>query len=168
MNNTSITGVMVTQRFTNLPIQLITALHKNLEEDFKWIKSQSSQSSSSVSAKKKAKHDKGSNNDNIDDDVAALSTLKYAILFSTCSIVEDNNTKKRKEEKQKEESFNLLGRKSSVIFNNFEEESYFDYADAAIVFQPNLSCIPSKHVAAALISMSKLSHCVKDIGGLLS
>lgn len=43
------TGILVHKRFTNLPLQLMTALHRNLEEDISWAKQQASEDAESDS-----------------------------------------------------------------------------------------------------------------------
>jgi len=98
-------GVMLHQRFTNLPIQLIPSLHSNLLEDIGW-------------ARKLKEGDEGSEGGSY----LEFKSLQYVLLLSKCNL--EGGTC----------PLDVTGN-SSLLFDSFEDECYAQSADVTILFQ---------------------------------
>ena len=58
---------------------------------------------------------------------------------------------------------NILGSASTVLFDQFEDETYFEHAEAGILFRAGVSFCPTEYVVGMLISVSNLKACVACI-----
>ena len=159
-------GLYIHARVTNLPNELIAALHKNILQDFQWI----------------------TNNDEIYDDISLqdrFRALNYLLFISTCcesNSNSDNNSKKRKKsesnannEKRSEGTHPVadVGKRvvadrsalrcNGLILDHFEDEIFHNEAIASIlVTQPNQMYI------ASLIPMNKYENCIATLNTMLA
>ena len=152
------TSIMIHNRFTNLPLPLIGALHRNLEEDISWAKQQANNDSSiqKVDNLNQSSDDLNSQ----DNDKNDFGVINFIILLSTCTFTEDsqfnfdgNNSNK---------SYNVTGN-SSIIFDLFEDECYFQNCSSAVLFKCKESYYKDSPMVAMLIPISKLTVVINSI-----
>ena len=143
---TTRTGVMIHRRFCNLPIQLIGALHRNFEEDITWIRSSESKDSDAEPATRKS-----------------FIAMKYMLLFCQCTLGEDSKVALLSQLVKNKGAVSILGSASAILFESFEEDMYFQHAEAAIVFRPAVSFCPTEFLAGLLVPVAKLKECVEGI-----
>ena len=160
------TGLLLHKRFTNLPLQLVGALHRNLEEDVSWAQQQatdddelaqedyiSSSNSSSSSTKNKAT--KGTN---------FFAEARNVILLCECEVSKDGKSAFAFPEPSS--CYSVLGSCSDIVFSCFEDEVYLQHATAAVLFRPPKSLCGTELVAL-LVPISKLQKCATGICDLL-
>jgi hypothetical protein len=176
----SSTGILLHKRFTNLPIQLVGALHRNLEEDISWAqqqasdeddeeKSDNSGSSGSSSSSAGAKPNKLAPSRNF------FADARHVILLSECSVMGAGKGGSKGGTAPVAVGYSLadhachsvLGSCSSdIVFECFEDEVYLQHATAAVLFRP-----PKQHcttdLVALLVPISKLKTCVNGICALV-
>jgi hypothetical protein len=100
------TGVMLHRRFSNLPLELVGALHANLEEDLGWAKSV---------------------HESDDSEQNDFLPMQQILLIAACSC-DDSQVK------QRGKVLNVLGR-ADFLFEHFDDEIYFQNATSAYAFQ---------------------------------
>jgi len=96
-------GILLHSRFTNLPIQLITPLHKNLIDDIKWAKTEGSKS------------EKG---------------LKKVLLLSSCNISDNDNTNKTTS--KSENSITDVTGSSNIMHDYFENDIFCQHSNGIL------------------------------------
>jgi hypothetical protein len=183
------TGVLLHQRFSNLPPQLIGHLHRNLNEDLGWAQGLSESND-------------GSGDGSSAEDHSVFKALKHILLVAPCTMnqpEQHGNSKANKKRKKGDRSSSSsssgnsggddasvsnIGKvpidvtgSTSVIFDNFEDEVYFQEATCSFSFMPsahgagpensNGFCIGAP-VTVALLPASSFSSCVKGIMKLLN
>lgn len=160
------TGLLLHKRFTNLPIQLVGALHRNLEEDVSWAQQQASDEddelaldeceSSSSSANKPSSAKKIKRQANF------FAEARYVLVLCECAVPKDKSAYTLTDNA----CYDVLGSCSDIIFASFEDEVYLQHASAAVLFRP-----PKQHcltdLVALLVPISKLKTCVNGICALI-
>lgn len=131
------TLLMLESRFSNLPLQLITPLFRNMEHDLEWVQSSDSGSAVSVST------------------VAQFSHVNTLLFICPCSLSGEASVPAGS-------CLDVLG-SSIVMFDNFEAEVFFEEASAAIAYQSPLK----SHLVAMLLPLSKLKNCIKTLQTML-
>jgi hypothetical protein len=102
--------LLLHKRFSNLPLQLVAALHANLEEDLGW-----------------AKHNHESNDKEVND----FLSMNQILLLAACSSDDFKG-------KPSTSAMNVLGR-SDLLFECFEDEVYLQNASSAFLFKSKAS-----------------------------
>lgn len=145
-------GILLHQRFSNLPIELIGPLHRNLEEDLSWAQTKT--------------HSDDDNDEPLEGSVARSATffsdLAYVLLLCPVGASKDFDVSGVK-------AHSVLGT-AALTFDSFEDEVYFQHAEAAVVFKPSKACgagYEENAVVAALVPVKRMKDCVKGICALL-
>lgn len=133
--DTCLTGIMLQGRFMNLPLTLIPPLHRQLLVDVTWARDE----------EKKNKVDKN-----------VFSKLEYVLLLSPCSRQVANG--------QEAQSPDITG-DSSLLFDYFEDEIYFQESLASIMFKPKCAGVT---FAVALVPLSSIDSCIESLKNMLS
>eukprot|EP01038_Epipyxis_sp_PR26KG_P011686 gene11686-15648_t len=174
------TGLMIHKRFSNLPIQLIGPLHRNLEDDLLYAK-QLSSSNSNFSNNKQNNFTFSDNNNNnkiltvdtsvvtsvasfIDDDDHLFNNIQYLLLFSP---ITSSHNDILSTSTSSNNIIDVTGN-SSLIFHLFEDEIFFQNCSIAYLFKPSssISYIKQSLQVAMLIPVSKLKLCINNINKL--
>eukprot|EP01032_Pedospumella_encystans_P010243 gene10243-11992_t len=161
------TGLLLHKRFTNLPIQLVGALHRNLEEDISWAQQQASdedddlaldESESSTSSASKSKKSAASARPS-----NFFAEVRNVLLLCECAVPTEGKSAYALGDST---CHSVLGSCSDVVFACFEDEVYLQHASAAVLFRP-----PKQHcltdLVALLVPVSKLKTCVNGICELI-
>ena len=144
------TAVMIQGRFINLPLQLIPSLHGALLGDLEWA-----QNEENSVGKKKVKQTSASSGDDTAVEVEPkFSEIEYVLLLSPCTRQVD------KGQDQSTFSPDVTNDSSSLLYDHFEDEIYFQESLASIFFKPRCA---DTTFAAALVPVSSLSACVEGI-----
>lgn len=119
-------GFLFHGRFTNLPIQLIYEIHRNLFEDIRWAQQYKRSTGSHSSAN-------ADGNDGDDDgvdlnEIKQFQSIESLFFIANCSFTEDVKPSTLK-------TFDSVLGWNNLIFHNFEDEHYFQEADVAIIGQ---------------------------------
>ena len=120
-------------RFSNLPLQLIGVLHRNLLEDLGW--SQRQRESEGVS---------------INSDSFNFASVQHILLLARVSKPDDMSRCTR----------DVTG-SSSLLFDLFEDEVYFQASIAAVIMPSRVN--PEFAIVAAILPVNVLERCVKQI-----
>ena len=140
------TAVMIQGRFINLPLQLIPSLHGALVEDLEWAKKEEKSAN-------KAKKVGTSSNSSEESVVPKFAGIEYILLLSPCT--------RQVEKGQDKSTFSPdITSDSSIMFDHFEDEIYFQESLASVFFRPR--CADTTY-AAALVPVSSLDSCVENI-----
>ena len=141
------TAMMIQGRFINLPLQLVPSLHGSLVEDLEWAKREEN------SASKKNKKTTTSSSSSDEAVIPKFANIEYILLLSPCT--------RHVEKGQDASTFSPdVTSDSSILFDHFEDEIYFQESLASVFFKPR--CADTTY-AAALIPVSSLSSCVENI-----
>jgi hypothetical protein len=155
------TGLLLHKRFTNLPIQLVGALHRNLEEDVSWAQQQATDDdeevveSTSSSGQKASKSNQGGN---------FFAEARNVVLFCECAVSKEGKSAYTLGEGNT--CYNVLGSCSDIIFACFEDEVYLQHATAAVLFRP-AKTLCTTDLVALLVPISKLKKCANGICELI-
>ena len=103
--NRDLSGILIYRKFSNLPLELVSPLHKSLIDDLQWAKSVGSD----ISA----------------DDKAFYSAMTHVVLFALLSSSEGLG---------KERSIDITGN-SSILFDYFEDEIYHQRSSFSVIFK---------------------------------
>ena len=143
------TAVMIQGRFINLPLPLVPSLHGALVEDLEWAKKEEGEKKGTETASSRG------NADAVDP---KFSDIEYILLLSPCG------RQVEKGQDMKAFSPDVTGDSSSLLFDHFEDEIYFQESLASVFFKPR--CADTTYVAA-LVPVSSLDSCVKNIKKLV-
>ncbi len=139
-------AMMLHARYTNLPLQLIAPLHSNLYEDFKWSKKE---------AKSIPKDDPEK------EEFDAFVNIEYVLMLA---IVTSEDFKGG----IKNGAVEVTG-SSSLLFDSFEDEIYFNESLASVLFKlENVGEGSSGLCVASLVPVTSLEICNKSIETLVS
>lgn len=155
--NADTTGLLFHHRFSNLPLQLIGHLHRNLEEDVVWAKQFATEEEAENSDINKSSSSSSSSGGTKTKNF--FHTLSHVLLLCPVSGAE--------------KTFDLAGvtdvlGSSAVMFDMFEDEVYFQHATSAVLFKPAKgSNCGWEQLVAVMVPVNKLKECVKGISALL-
>lgn len=137
-------GILLYDRFVNLPVELIYHLSRNLKEDLDWITT-------------------STNNEISNEVIAQFRSIKKLIFF--VPLCENESSSSSSSSSSTVED--VTGR-STIFFNRFEDETYFQHADVA--FQMKLGSKPFKtsNYVMMVVPKSKLGTIVDELQTLLS
>ena len=142
-----VTGIFLHQRFSNLPLELIAHLHRNLDEDLGWAQQL---------------HDSNSDG-NAAQEISEFKSLQFVILIACCEM--QQGTTKIDLGPPAANTVSDVSGSPSLLFHNFEDESYFQEAICTVLFKP----AQSEHtLCASLIPVASLRRCVQQIASLVS
>jgi len=141
-----VTGIFIHQRFANLPLELISHLHKNLDEDLGW-----------------AQQLHASNSDgNAAQEASDFKSLQFVILLACCDL--QGGASQSKPDLSGSAVVDVSGN-PSLLFHNFEDEAYFQEAISTVLFKPR----QSEHtLCASLIPVASLRKCSFEITKLVT
>ena len=137
-----VTGIFVHQRFSNLPLELISHLHRNLDEDLGWAQQL---------------HNSDSDGNAAAQEASDFKSLQFVILLACCDV------QGPKLDLGGTNVVDVSG-SSALMFHNFEDESYVHEAITTVMFKPSQSEVP---LCASLIPVASLRKCWLDISKLL-
>lgn len=162
------TGLLLHKRFTNLPIQLVGALHRNLEEDMSWAQQQATDEDESAqeNAVTSGSSSAGKNTAQKGNFFAEVRNL---VLFCECTVSKEGRSTYALSEGSASSAgtcYNVLGSCSDVVFANFEDEVYLQHASAAVLWRPPRS-LCNTDLIALLVPVSKLKKCANGICELI-
>ena len=140
LSNLKSTLLMLHARFSNLPLELIAPLFRNVEHDLEWVQSSDNNSAVTVST---AEHFSGTEN---------------VLLLTPCSFSEGSVVKI-----PAGGCVDILGA-TDVFFDYFEDETFLEECNAAVVFQTTGL---KKTIAAILLPISKLTKCTHTLNEIL-
>lgn len=176
---------MLHGRYMNLPLKLITPLHTNLMEDFRWAQTQESAAASVTSASSCASESASS--------TGVFSKIELILLVAPCSrqgtkcILIITSTSYRSNSSvfgtklhfhftyhltqritrvitgSSASSADVTG-DSTLLFHNFEDEIFCQESVATVIFTPSTSS--SSHVAA-VIPLSSFDTCLSALSKML-
>lgn len=176
-SSTAGAGLLLHQRFSNLPIELIGPLHRNLEEDLSWAKQRNNIDGDGDSDDEddKNKNKKGAASSSSSSSSSKSSDGKHPHFFATlahvlllCPVGGASLKEFDLSGSGGTRAHDVLGG-SSLTFNSFEDEVYFQCAAAALLFKPPKSCNAAyeEGVVAVLVPAEKVKSCVNGICALL-
>ena len=134
------TLLLLHTRFSNLPLELIAPLFRNVIHDLEWVQSSENNSAVTVTT------------------AAQFIGVEQILLICPCSFVESAATKIHAGG-----CVDICG-SSSVLFDNFEDETFFEECTAAVMYQTKGL---KKTVAAILFPVSKLTKCTQALHEML-
>lgn len=135
-----VTGIFLHQRFSNLPLELISHLHRNLDEDVGWAQQL---------------HDTDTDG-NAAQEASEFKSLQFVILLACCDI-------QGPKQDIGSSAIDVSG-SSSLLFHNFEDESYFQEAISTVLFKPPQS---EHRLCASLIPVASMKKCHLNISSLI-
>jgi hypothetical protein len=145
-------------RFSNLPLPLISPLHKNLVDDLKWAQQ---------------------DGEGLDLNFKPLTHVLLLTTASTSSSSSSSSSSSRGggtggggDSSGSSSSSAPAGSKnikdvtgmSTVLFDNFEDDVFFQQAQGALAWQPSVS---KQTIVAALVPINKLNTCLSMIDDLI-
>ena len=141
-------GVLLHRRFSNLPLDLIGPLHKNLKEDIDWILSDQTELDESI--------------------IKTFANIQNLIILATCKVLGDNKSDKSKILKDVREGrgVNLINSPSIISFDYFEDEIFLSEASEATLIKNNASSDNFDCIAIMVLSINKLKDCIRSIDKL--
>lgn len=139
LSNLQKTLMMLHARFSNLPLELIAPLFRNIEHDLEWVQ----HSENTAVAVSTAEHFNGT---------------EHVLLICPCSFSEESKVKI-----PGGGCIDICG-SSDVLFDNFEDETFLEECAAAVLYQ---SQGLKKTLAAILIPASKLKKCTNTLHDML-
>lgn len=125
-------------RFSNLPLELITPLFRNMAHDLEWVQSSDNNSAVTVTT------------------MAQFTGIEHLLLICPASLSDAAKVPAGG-------CIDICG-SSAVLFDYFEDETFFEEATAAVLYQ---SAGLKKTLAAMLIPLSKLAKCIQALHELL-
>jgi len=152
--NTHSTAILLHARYANLPLQLLHPLHSNLHEDLIWAQQQE--------------------DDPNQTEAGNFSAIQNILLLSLCSLPDQeksipststSTSRCTSLSPSTTRAIDVTG-SSSLIFDNFEDEVYFQAATAALMFKPTVS--PENNLIAALFPVSVFQSCMNSLSSMLS
>lgn len=174
LDGSTTTGMLLHRRFTNLPIELIGALHRNLEEDISWAQQQANEghqddescTASVLSPSKLSTCPKINSHDNKSN---FFVSARYVIMLCPCKVSRESKSFYKLSGGNGENNcYSILGSSNVVNYDCFEDEVYMQHASAAILFRPPKQYCPvDTDLVALLIHISKLKSCVNGICSLI-
>ena len=138
------TIVLLHRRFTNMPLQLLSTLHRNVVEDVLW-------------AKKGGK--------------AEFKAIDFVLTF--CVVLDGGNgdcgSKKKKAEGGSSsgsgnKSSGVVTGNSSLMFESFEDEPYFQQSDHSVRFKS--AAMPAHSIVVCAVPIAALDKCLVEIDKL--
>jgi len=187
----STAGVLLHKRFTNMPPELVSALHRNLEEDMSWAQQQAAEEEDEEDAEKKSKKAaKASSNSSSSSQPEQggnfFASARYVISLCECVVSKDKKTKQSEylltpsrlspgtgitaapSPTEGSYCYNVLGSCSGLAFELFEDEVYLQHAVAAVLFRPpRNTCADNIDLVALLLPISKLKTCSNSITAMI-
>jgi hypothetical protein len=163
------TGLLLHKRFTNLPLQLVSALHRNLEEDVCWAQQQATDEDES--AQENTTSSSSAPNSAHKGSAAAAKQSNFfaearnVVLFCECDVSKEGKSTYNLSENGST-CYNVLGSCSDIVFACFEDEVYLQHATAAVLWRPPRS-LCSTDLVALLVPLSKLKKCANGISELI-
>jgi len=148
------TGLLLHRRFYNLPLELIGHLHRNLGEDLGW-------------AQGRAESDDGSGDGSSAEEHATFKVITHMLLLAPCESLSSGETKGSSSSSSSDahDVRDVTG-SSSIMFENFEDDVYFQEATCAFYIKPDAS-IASTPMVVSLIATSSFGACVQGVSRLL-
>jgi hypothetical protein len=164
------TGLLLHKRFTNLPLQLVSALHRNLEEDVCWAQQQATDEDESAQENTTSSSSSAPNSAHKGSAAAAKQSNFFAearnvVLFCECDVSKEGKSTYNLSEIGST-CYNVLGSCSDIVFACFEDEVYLQHATAAVLWRPPRS-LCSTDLVALLVPLSKLKKCANGISELI-
>ena len=141
LSNLRKTLLFLHHRFSNLPIELIVPLFRNMLHDLEWVQSPENNSAVPVTT------------------VAQFSNIETIVFICPCSLSTEDNSKLLSEG----DCIDILG-SSSVLFDNFEDETFFENCTSAILYN---SQGLKRSLAAMLLPLSKVSKCFQALDDMI-
>ena len=163
------TGALLHKRFANLPIELVGHLHRNLDEDLGWAKSNDGSDDGSGDASSAGEH-------------LDFKEMTYLLLLASCELTGGTGAEadvakpaaaasKGKGKNGKggaaSSSSSSSGKvrdvtgTSSIIFDYFEDDIYFEEASAAYYYKP--AGHTTTGIAAMVLPLASFKTCVNKI-----
>lgn len=133
------TGLFLHQRFSNLPLELIGHLHRNLDEDLGWAQQL---------------HDADS--DGGAQEISEFKSLQFVILLCCCDVQGGSPVK--------DAAVVDVSGSSALLFHNFEDDLYFQEAICTVLFRPKTT---DQTMVASLIPTASLKKCALGISSLV-
>jgi hypothetical protein len=127
-------------RFSNLPLELIAPLFRNMAHDLDWVQSSNSNSAATVT-----------------------TTAQFAGVESILLICPGTLSEGSKQKIPTGGCIDVAG-SSALLFNNFEDETFFEESTAAVLYQSQGIKMP---MVAMLFPLSKLAKCVQTLHDML-
>ena len=181
-------GLYLHARFQNLPLQLISKLHRNVVDDLRWIteKEKQNQESMDVSPTHSSETDAAKS---LDGSTKRFSSLQYILLLSPVSITKENQkflfqnqyvSKSQQSQTSSGPAGNTVGvdisdsSSSLILFDNCEDEIFFQESIAALVIRNPLHASEDGgnrarnegFLAAIVVPVEKLEKCLGSIDEL--
>jgi len=143
---TCTTGVLLHKRFSNLPLELVGALHANLEEDLGWAQQKHEADDGDYTSDKRTESDKGD-----------FRALQYILLLAAASIKNEGKLLANGK------ALDVVG-SADVLFEYFEDDIFCQNATAAYLFKTKVS---EHALVAALVPITSLKKCVNSVRQLI-
>lgn len=140
LSDTKNTLMMLHARFSNLPLELIAPLFRNIEHDLEWVQSSENNSAVTVST------------------AELFHGTEHVLLLTPCSFSESSAVKI-----PAGGCVDICG-SSDVLFDYFEDETFLDACSAAVLYR---TAGLNKTIAAVLFPVSKLSKCTQALHEML-
>lgn len=139
-------GMLIHDRFVNMPLQLIYHLHRNLLDDFLWITN------------------KKENKTGADPTVVKqFEQLKNLVIFCPCS--DDGSTARTSSvnnDKGTLEIENVLG-SSSVMLHYFEDDIFFENAEEAYKLKISTKLFKASNYVIMVMPVARISKVVEGL-----
>jgi hypothetical protein len=133
------TGLLLHSRFTNLPLQLIGPLFRNVEHDLQWLKDGDNAASPTI--------------------VSQFGNINNILLLCPCSMSDSSENSRL----TVGNSIDITG-SSSLLFDYFEDEIFFEEATSAALYRTEGL---NKTIAAILIPLSSMKKCAEKLSSML-
>jgi hypothetical protein len=148
------TGLFLHRKVSNLPLQLISPLHRNIFDDLQWARSQSENGIKSSAATELTAEDLA--------DLQAFKQLECLFLISTLSIEANSSLSAA----VKKSGYVEIGPgDSSLMYDALEDEIYHKNSTCAFVF--NCSEVSEKPLAVMMLHVDGFETAVKEISTLM-
>jgi hypothetical protein len=148
LNSGNSTGILINLRFSNLPMPLMSALHSQLLEDLLWAQQLSPNRSNTSTITSTDE----TNNAGVD-----FSIMTHVVALCSCTLLD-----KSAYDTGNGRVCEVTGGGSGLVFDQFEDEVYFQSARCAFLFRSsktpeNAMCL------ASLLPLTSLRSCVDKI-----
>ena len=160
------TGLLVHRRFYNLPLELVGHLHRNLSEDLAWAQGRA-----------ESEDGGGSGDGSSAEEHSTFKAITHMLLLAPCAPLQagggaEGSSGRGSTAGAKGGSGGFSGggahdvqdvtNSGSIMFDNFEDDVYFQEATCAFYMKPDAS-VCSTPLVVALIATSSLGTCVQGV-----